>query len=286
MTQSISHTSDVLSRDVQAGGDRLRLYTCGDPSNPAILFIHGSGPGVSAPSNWSHLMPRFADEYYCIAPDVLGFGDSAHPDPMPAGGMVEYTDLRARSLIALLDTLGIEKAHFVGNSMGGMITLRVAQLAPDRIARMILMGSGGAPIPPTDDLMKLITFYADPTPTAMADLLVRFVDDPGLFAGELGAIAQMRSEAACRPEIRRSHLATFDPAYGPVSYSADELAAIDHEVLVLHGREDRMLPVRAGYYLAEHLPNAQLHVLPHAGHWIQIEQADRFTAQATLFFGE
>ncbi|MGX4694903.1 alpha/beta fold hydrolase [Streptomyces sp. JNUCC 63] len=54
----------------------------------------------------------------------------------------------------------------------------------------------------------------------------------------------------------------------------------------LHGREDRMLPVAVGYYLAENLPNAQLHVLPHAGHWIQIEQAVGFTAQAKLFLAE
>lgn len=284
MTQVVSNI-EVLGEDLHAGEHRLRVYTCGEPSKPAVLFIHGSGPGVSAPSNWAHLMPAFADEYFCIAPDVLGFGDSAHPDPMPAG-MVEYTDLRARSLIALLDTLGVNQAHFVGNSMGGMITLRVAQIAPARIGKMILMGSGGAPIPPSEDLMKLITFYADPSPAAMADLLVRFVDDTSLFAGDLEAIAESRVALAARPDIRRSHLATFNPEHGPVKYTEEELAAIRHETLVLHGREDRMLPVRAGYYLAEHLPNAQLHVLPHAGHWIQIEQAPRFVAQAKLFLSE
>ncbi|MFD0854428.1 alpha/beta fold hydrolase, partial [Actinomadura adrarensis] len=171
----------------------------------------------------------------------------------------------------------------VGNSMGGMITLRVAQLAPERLGRMILMGSGGAPIPPTDDLMKLITFYQDPSPEAMADLLVRFVADTDLFAGKLDEIAKTRVALATREDVRRSHLATFNPEFGPVKYTPEELAAVPHEALVLHGREDRMLPVTAGYYLAENLPNAQLHVLPHAGHWIQIEQASRFTAQAKLF---
>ena len=200
--------------------------------------------------------------------------------------MAEYTDLRARTLIALLDEFGIEQAHFVGNSMGGMISLRVAQIAPERIDRLILMGSGGAPIPPTEDLMKLITFYQEPSAQTMADLLVRFVDDPDLFEGRLDEIARDRFAQASRPEVRRSHLATFNPEHGPVKYSEEDLAAIRHETLVLHGREDRMLPVRAGYFLAEHLPNAQLHVLPHAGHSIQIEQADRFTAQAKLFLAE
>lgn len=264
----------ISGQDVGAGGHRLRVYTCGDAGHPAVVFVHGSGPGVSAPSNWEHLLPVFAAAgYFAIAPDVLGFGDSEHPDPAPSGGMVEYTDLRARSLVALLDALGIGKAHFVGNSMGGMITLRIAQIAPDRLAKMILMGSGGAPIRPTDDLMRLITFYDDPSPEAMADLLVRFVDNTGLFAGKLDEIAADRAAKANRPDVRRSHLATFDPRHGPVKYTEEDLASITHEALVLHGREDRMLPLQAGYYLAEHLPNAQLHVLPHAGHWIQIEQA-------------
>ncbi|MBD0711827.1 hypothetical protein BU197_26810 [Streptomyces sp. CBMA291] len=278
---------EVRSRDVDAGVHRLRVYTCGDPGNPAVVFVHGSGPGVSAPSNWEHLMPVFASAgYFALAPDVLGFGDSAHPDPAPPGGMVAYTDLRARSLIALLDALDVRTAHFVGNSMGGMITLRIAQIAPERLSKIILMGSGGAPLAPTADLMRLITFYDDPSPEAMADLLVRFVDDPGLFAGRLDEIAEDRATKANRPDVRRSHLATFDPEHGPVKYTEEELARIPHEALVLHGREDRMLPVRAGYYLAEHLPNAQLHVLPHAGHWIQIEQAERFAEQALLFLGE
>ena len=277
--------TEIQCSDVQAGDHRLRVYTAGDPKRQAVLFLHGSGPGVSAPSNWSHLLPVFAEDFYCIAPDVLGFGDSDHPDPAPVG-MPAYTTLRARSALALLDALGVEKAHFVGNSMGGMITLRVAQLAPERIDRMLLMGSGGAPIPPTEDLMKLITFFQDASVDAMAELLPRFVHDQTLFAGRLEEIAADRYAKASRPDVRRSHLATFDPSVGPVKYTEAELAAIPHETLVLHGREDRMLPLEAGYYLARNLPNAQLHVLPHAGHWIQIEQANRFTALARMFFQE
>ncbi|GAA1900681.1 alpha/beta hydrolase [Streptomyces sodiiphilus] len=286
MTGGSAGNRDIRTQDVRAGGHRLRVHTCGDPSKPAILFVHGSGPGVSAASNWEHLMPVFAEDYYCVAPDVLGFGDSEHPDPAPAGGMPEYTTVRARSLVGLLDALGITKAHFVGNSMGGMITLRVARTDPSRIDRMVLMGSGGAPIPPGPDLMKLITFYQDPSPEAMADLLLRFVDDPGLFAGKLEEIARNRVALATRDDVRRSHLGTFVPEYGAATFTEDELAAIPHQALVLHGREDRMLPVAAGYYLAENLPNARLHVLPHTGHWMQIERAAEFTAQTKLFLAE
>lgn len=242
---------------------------------------------MSAPSNWEHLLPVFAEAgYYAIAPDVLGFGNSEHPDPEPTGGMPEYTEMRVETLLALLDQFGVEQAHFIGNSMGGMLTLRAAQVAPQRVGKMVLMGAGGAPVKPTEDLMKLITFYDDPSSEAMADLLTRFVHDTDLFAGKLDEIAVDRATKANRPDVRASHLATFNPAHPPVSFSPERLAEIPHEALVIHGREDRMLPLEAGYYLAENLPHAQLHVLPQAGHWIQIEQAERFFAVTHCFFAE
>jgi 2-hydroxymuconate-semialdehyde hydrolase len=83
--------------------------------------------------------------------------------------------------------------------------------------------------------------------------------------------------------VRRSHEATFDLSGGPLTYSEKELAKITHEILVIHGREDQVIPVDAAYYLAARLPNARLHVLPHAGHWVQIEQACRFAALAGMF---
>lgn len=278
-------SSEILAADVTAGGRRLRVSTCGSPDDPAVLWLHGSGPGVSALSNWEHLLPRFAPSYFCIAPDILGFGDSEHPDPAPVG-MQDWTRARAESVVALLDALGVARAHIVGNSMGGMIALTIALTTPDRVERLVLMGSGGAPVPPTPELLSMVTFYDDPTVESMAALLPRFVHDPDLFAGRLDEIAADRLQRALRPDVRRSHLATFDPTGAPVRFSPEQLAGIAHEVLVLHGREDRMLPVACGYYLGENLPNAQLHVLPHTGHWIQIEQADRFTDQCRLFLGE
>lgn len=277
--------SSITTEYLEAGGRRLRVSTCGSREAPAVLWLHGSGPGVSALSNWEHLLPRFASSYFNVAPDILGFGESEHADPAPVG-MVDYTRARAESVIALLDHLGIERAHVVGNSMGGMIALTVALEAPERVDRLVLMGSGGAPVPPTPDLISMVTFYDDPSVDAMAALLPRFVSDPALFAGRLHEIAADRFARACLPEVRRSHLATFDPAGTPVRFSPEQLSTLQHQVLVLHGREDRMLPVACGYYLAEHLPNAQLHVLPHAGHWIQLEQPDRFIDQCALFLAE
>lgn len=176
--------------------------------------------------------------------------------------------------------------HIVGNSMGGMITLRLLLEASERFDRAILMGSGGAPVPATEDLIAMITFYREPTAATMRDLIGRFVYDTAMFGDRLQEISEDRTAVATRVDVRRSHEATFAPGETPLVYTPEQLATIAQEVLLVHGREDRMIPREASWYLAEHLPNAQLHVLPHAGHWVQIEQVDRFRALAELFLGE
>lgn len=283
VTPNDGSTLDIASRDITAGDHRLRVYEAGDPAAPTILWLHGSGPGAGALSNWQALMTAMPDWHH-IAPDLLGFADSDHPE-LPTG-IPATVELRARSVLALLDELGLDRVQVVGNSMGGMITLRLLLDAPDRFDRAILMGSGGAPIPPTEDLVRMVTFYRDATTTTMLDLIERFVHDTALFGSEVEEIAARRTAVAVRPDVRRSHEATFTPGEAPLVYSPEQLATITHQVLLVHGREDRMIPREASWYLAEHLPNAQLHILPHAGHWVQIEQVERFRALAELFLGE
>ena len=277
--------SVITTRDVEVSGHRLHLNETGDPSAQAVLWLHGSGPGVTALTNWQALLSGLAPRFHNLAPDVLGYADSSHPDPAPAG-MVAYTALRAKVLLGLLDVLGLQRVHLVGNAMGAMIALRMVLDAPDRVDRLVLMGSGGAPVAPTPDLLRLIRFYDDPSEAAMRELLPRFLHDPALLAGRLEQIAATRFAIASRADVRRSHLATFDPAHEPVRYTPEQLTGIAQQTLVIHGREDRFLPVEAGYYFAGHIRNAQLHVLPNTGHWAQLEQAERFRAQVELFLTE
>lgn len=274
---------EITTRDIAIGvGDAvIRTYETGGADQPAILWLHGSGPGVSALSNWSELITSMPG-YHHVAPDVLGFGDSSHPDDLPLG-VAASAAARADAMLALLDALGIERAHLIGNSMGGMISLRMLQTQPERFDRVVLMGSGGAPMVPTPDLVAMVRYYDDPSPDAMLDLLQRFMVDTGLYGDRLGEIVADRAAAAARDDVRRSHLRTFSPEGAPLVFTAEELAAIPHPVLVVHGREDRIIPKEASYHLAAHLPDATLTVLPHAGHWVQIEQVDRFRALAELF---
>ncbi|MFD0854445.1 alpha/beta fold hydrolase, partial [Actinomadura adrarensis] len=256
----------------------------GTPGRPALLFLHGSGPGVTGSSNWRQVIEGLGDTFHCIAPDILGFGDSSYPDPQPQG-FTAQAEVRIDALFALIDTLKLDKVVLVGNSMGGMYSLRMAQLRPDLIDRIVLMGSGGMPgLAPTPELIKLITYFDDPTVEAMAELLIEFVHDKSAFGDAVEAVAAERMEIVRRPHIEAGHRAMFGPEM--LTFPPEDLAKIDKPALVIHGRQDVIVPLECGYYLAEHLPQADLYVIDECGHWTQIEQAARFRSILRTFLSE
>lgn len=266
----------ITSRQVVADGHSLRVYESGARDAAPVLWLHGSGPGVDALANWRGLLMDLAGDFYNVAPDILGFGASACPDPWPRG-VEASVDLRARNTLALLDELKIDAAHVVGNSMGGMIALRMAQLAPSRLRKIVMMGSGGAPAKlEPEAVRRTMEFLANPTADGLRGLMQMFVYDEASFGVDLGRLAAERMAVAMRPEIARVNAATFDLSKPVFVLTPEQLAEIPHEAMVIHGREDRVIPIEASYYLAKHLPNAQLHVFPRSGHWAQLEQHRRF----------
>lgn len=278
----MSTVAPLTTTDVSLDDYTLRINSTGDPSMEPILFLHGSGPGVSGLSNWERLISDLGDRYYCIAPDILGFGDSDHPNPPPEG-QIPFTELRVETIWQLLDKLGIDRINLVGNSYGGMMSLKMTVETPKRIGKVFLMGSGGMPgLQPTEGLKKLISFYDDPTEQNMAELLSMFVYSPDSFGDKLNQIAADRLPQATREDVRRSHLAMFDS--GPkLAYQPEDLAQIDKDVLAVVGRDDQIVPVEASHYLAEHIPGARLIVIGQCGHWSQIEYPQRFANMVSSF---
>lgn len=275
--------STVKTSDVKAGEHIVRLNRAGEGNGPAILFLHGSGPGATGMSNFSGNLDAFAEDYDCLVIDQVGWGDSSHPEDAPGG--------RVRQIVTanlnLLDELGIEKVHLVGNSLGGAVALNMAARAPERVDKLICMGSaggGGAAATPSAELMKLITFYDDPTPESMRDLISYMVVDLDLFGDRLSAIAEQRLSGALRPEVRRSHELTFSPR-GLAGLAVPEtgLRRIVNEALLIHGREDPVVPLAASEWLVRRLPNARLFVVPKCAHWVQIEAAATFNSLARDF---
>ena len=268
-----------LKRQVNVGEYELNVYESGMEQPEVILFLHGSGPGVTALSNWENTITALSDSFHCLAPDMLGFADSSHPNPPPLGG--DFMQLRVDTLFAMLDSLGLSKVSIVGNSMGGAIALRMASQKPERLNRLILMGTALENPKLTPGLMKVATYYNDPTVEQLTGLLAEFVYDPSSFGNQLQAIAEARVPCANREDVRRSHMASF--AKGAPPLPKVDPNAIIHPALVIHGVNDKILEMTEGLKLLQVLPNADAHFIGQCGHWTQIEHAEKFQNQVRMF---
>lgn len=278
------------------GVSNVEIKTCnyntytnisGDDTKEAILFLHGSGPGVTAWSNWQYALPALDGQFYCIALDLAGFGATEHPKESPKG-MRAWMRLWVDQCLALLDELKIEKANVVGNSMGGAIVLHLLMDAPDRFNRVVHMGPIGTPHKITPALDRLWGFYDDPSVQMFKNLIRWFVYDDSFLADRLDAIAKTRYEASMNPDVQRSFQAMFPAPRQTVidDLVVSELAIrrMDHPTLLVHGRDDHIVPMETSLYLLEHLPNAELHVFGQCSHWIQVERAQQFNQLLAQFF--
>lgn len=276
MNQAVQ--SPEIGREIVAAGYRTNLH--GQGEGFPVLLIHGSGPGVTAWANWRGIIPLLAKSRRVIAPDMLGFGYSERPAD------AQYSQQRwVEHAIGVLDALGIQQADIVGNSFGGGLALALAIRHPERVRRLVLMGSVGVSFPITAGLETAWGYT--PSLANMRQLLDLFAYDRHLVNDEL---AELRYQASIRPGFQESFSAMF-PA--PRQRGVDDLAsdeadirALPHEALVIHGREDRIIPLEASLRLAELIPNSQLHVFGHCGHWTQIEHAGRFARLVEDFLAE
>lgn len=267
-----------IGKSVLAAGIRTNYHDSGE-GHPVFL-VHGSGPGVSAYANWRLTMPALSKYYRVIAPDMAGFGFTDRPENY------NYSkDNWVKHIIGIMDALEIEKAHIVGNSFGGALAIATALRYPERIDRMVLMGAAGTQFEVTEGLNAVWGYQ--PSIKNMRDLLDIFAYDRSLVSDEL---ARLRYEASIQPGFQESFSSMF-PA--PRQRWVDALASSDadikglsNETLIIHGREDRVVPLSSSLRLVELIERAQLHVFGRCGHWTQIEQTDRFNRLVVEFFNE
>ncbi|HKM14790.1 MAG TPA: alpha/beta hydrolase [Marinospirillum sp.] len=245
-----------------------------------LLLIHGSGPGVTAWANWRLVMPELANTRRVIALDMLGFGYTERPKDQ------SYTmDRWVQHTVDLLDTLEIEQADLVGNSFGGALALALTIRHPQRVRRLVLMGSVGVPFTITPGLDAVWGYQ--PSLETMRRLLDIFAYDRSLVNDEL---AKMRYEASIRPGFHESFAAMF-PAprqrwVDAMASSEADIRALPHETLIVHGREDEVIPLQTSLTLAQWINKSQLHVFGRCGHWTQIEHSQRFINLVSGFLVE
>lgn len=263
----------VAQRTIDAGGIETSYLQAG--AGAPVIMLHGSGPGVSALANWQHNVPMLAQRFRVLAPDIVGFGATERPDDI-VYSLRTWTD----HVWAFLDAHGIGKTAIVGNSLGGRIALQMATDRPDRITKMVLMGTPGVGMTPTEGLAALRAY--EPSHDAMRDLLRNyFAVDPSMITDELVAIRYEASIADGAYEAYRAMF--FDPRHAgsELGISESEVRAIATPILLVHGREDKVVPLQVPVTMLRLLPNADLHVFSACGHWTQIERADEFSALVT-----
>jgi pimeloyl-ACP methyl ester carboxylesterase len=243
-----------------------------------VLLIHGSGPGVTSYANWRLVMPALAEHFRVLAPDMVGFGYSDRPAGVDYG-LSTWAD----QTVGLMDALGIQKAHLVGNSFGGAIALRIAAQHPDRVGKLVLMGSMGVPFPITEGLDRVWGYEA--SFENMRKVLDVFAYSRELVNDEL---AQVRYEGSIQPGFQEAFSSMFpEPRQRWVEAMTtpeEELRRLPHRTLIVHGREDQVIPVSNSYKLEELIENADLSVFSKCGHWSMIERTADFNRQVRDFF--
>jgi 2-hydroxymuconate-semialdehyde hydrolase len=245
-----------------------------------IVFLHGSGPGVSAYANWNKVIPVLKDKHRLIAPDMVGFGYTDRPE-----GIVYGMDAWVQQTIDLFDALNIEQADLVGNSFGGALALAMAVKYPKRVRKLILMGAMGVSFPITYGLDRVWGYT--PSFENMKELLDIFAYDRSIVNDDL---ARLRYESSKTPGFQESFGAMFpEPRQKSVAAMANNemyLRSVKHQTLIVHGREDRVIPLENSLQLIQLLENAQLHIFGKCGHWTQIEKAESFAKIVDVFLAE
>ena len=266
-----------IGQSAEANGIRTNYLEAGSGTE-TVLLIHGSGPGVTSYANWRVVIPALAEDFRVIAPDMVGFGYSDRPKDVTYG-----LDTWADQVVGLMDTLGIDRAHLVGNSFGGSIALRIAAQHPERVGKLVLMGSMGVPFPITEGLERVWGY--EPSFENMRKVLDVFAYSREIVNDEL---AQVRYEGSIEPGFQEAFSSMFpEPRQRWVEAMTtpdEEIRKLPHRALIVHGREDQVIPVQTSLRLMELLENGDLAVFSHCGHWSMIERTADFNRLVRDFF--
>lgn len=266
----------------------LHYHEAGVGNATTIVLLHGGGPGASGWSNFAANIPVLAQQFHVLCVDQPGFGQSDKPTEHP-----QYFVHSSSALNDLLDHLGIERVHLLGNSLGGGTAVRFALDYPKRAGRLVLMGPGGLSInlfapDPTEGVKNLGNFSAPPGPSKekLEAFLKVMVYDQSLITEEL---LQQRYEQASTPESLAA-MKAMGKSFGGADYEKGmlwrEAYKLRQRVLLIWGREDRVNPIDGALVALKTIPRAQLHVFGRCGHWAQVEMAEEFNRLTTAFLTE
>ncbi len=284
----MTFTKESVQHSAKAGDLTLNYYEAGESTDVGgglpLVMLHGGGPGASAWSNFGRALPHFASTFRTLLVDQPGFGGSDKP---PVVG--NYYRHSADYVVKLLDELGIDRIHLLGNSLGGGTAMRLALTYPDRVGRLILMGPGGLSLnlfhaDPTEGVQRLMDFGADPTPERLRAFISCMVVNQKLVTDEL--VAERFADATApgaQDAMRSMGMSFWNPETAEDGMLWREAHKLRKHTLLTWGREDRVNPLDGAMVALKLIPKASLHVFPNCGHWAQIEAAEEFAEISTSF---
>jgi pimeloyl-ACP methyl ester carboxylesterase len=268
----------AMRRLLEAGGSSAASVTtevAGAPfhhleegTGPPVVLLHGGSGGGA---NWFRLLPALARQHRVLAPDLPGFGLSAAVEPQPPLGTVA-----AALLESWLEAQGVRTALVVGTSFGGLVAVRLAQRAPQRVGRLLLLDSAGLgrgihPLARLAMLPGLAALALHPTRRGTRSVLVTLLtaNRSGLSAEQVDALTDylyLSARAAGTRYLART-MRHFGSAGGQREVvTAAELQRLRLPASVVWGARDRFLPLSHARAAARHLPDARLVIIEDAGH--------------------
>lgn len=283
MTQQWTEEGTSKFVSIREGDADLNIhYNDTESGEEVVVMLHGSGPGASGWANFNrNIQPLTEAGYRVILMDSPGWSKS---DTIVNDSSRSH--LNARVLKGLVDALGLNRIHIIGNSMGGHSAVAFALEYPEHVDKLILMGggTGGGSLftpMPAEGIKRIGKLYRDPTMENLREMMDIFVFDTSNLTEEL---FQTRLDNIL---ARRDHLENFvkssqaNPKQFPdVGHRLGEIA---NETLIVWGRDDRFVPMDTGIRLVNGLQRAELHIFNRCGHWVQWEYADKFNRMVLDF---
>lgn len=279
-------TATFTESTVTVGGREIFYAEAG--CGPAVVLLHGGGPGASGVSNFSRNIDALAADFRVVVPDLPGYGRSAKG----VDGRDPFGYL-ANNIRGLMNELRIGTAHLLGNSYGGACALRLALDTPDRVGKLVLMGPGGIGTTrslPTEGLTKLLGYYGGEGPSR--EKLETFIREYLVFDGDAvddsvidsRYVSSIDPEVIANPPLRRPSGPSAVRTLWKMDLTRDSrLARLMTPTLVVWGAGDRVNRPAGGEMLARTMPNCDLLLVSNAGHWVQWERAEFFNDVVRAF---
>ena len=258
---------------------RIRLYIEGE--GPTLLLIHGIGPGTSIPANFASVIPALAKHFRVVGMDLIGFGGSSRKTEAP---FFDF-ELWCRQAAFVAEKLGADLSRVWGQSLGGAIALRLAADNP-AITRVLTTGAGGGNHRLNAALDRFWTVPDSPDALRTA-MLGSMFDTSGITDALVNERYETLQQGGIGEYFSAMMAGDKQALLNSVTLSADALAKVQAQVLVIHGREDTPVPWEDNALpVMRHLSHCDMVILGRCGHNPAREYPEKTLALALGHFAD